>query len=533
MQHTARTCRPKLGTWLALFVVVALILSGTALPAAQAAPEAPLASPNQPTLVSPANGATGVAAPPTLSVNVTDPDSNPMSVSFYGRVKSAATPDFMLVLIPDPQNESQYAPAMFTSQTNWIVNNKAANNIVYVTAAGDMVNTSSSTTQYQNADTAIDILDAGGVRYTMATGNHDIAYGTTYYANYFGASRYASYLYSNGGWFGGSYDDYNTYSLFSASGMDFILINLQYNPGSAVLNWADGLLTTYSSRRAIVEQHDILNVNNSFVNQASYNALRDHNNLFLMLCGHMHNGSDGAAYLAGTGTGGAGQTIHIVQADYQDVSNGNGYLRLFRFSPANDLIYMTTYSPYINGTVYTTSPDQMNLAYDMPGAPAFQLIGTVAGVASGANASISWGGLSPSTAYEWYAVANDGTAGPNSATWSFTTAALAVPQAPVVSSITQGSGNVTLGWGAVSLDMNGNTTTITKYQVYGSQDPYFTSSGALLGEPTATTFPHTGGATGTTNWYYLVRAVDSVGPSTYSVRRTGRFGFTLVPGSGS
>ena len=28
-----------------------------------------------------------------------------------------------------------------------------------------------------------------------------------------------------------SYDDYNTYSLFSASGMDFILINLQYNPG--------------------------------------------------------------------------------------------------------------------------------------------------------------------------------------------------------------------------------------------------------------------------------------------------------------
>ena len=254
MQHTARTCRPKLGTWLALFVVVALILSGTALPGAQAAPEAPLASPNQPTLVGPANGATGVATPPTLSVNVTDPDSNPMTVSFYGRVKSAATPDFMLVLIPDPQNESQYAPAMFTSQTNWIVNNKAANNIVYVTAAGDMVNTSSSNTQYQNADAAIDILDAGGVRYTMATGNHDIAYGTTYYANYFGVSRYASYLYSNGGWFGGSYDDYNTYSLFSASGMDFILINLQYNPGSAVLNWAEGLLTTYSSRRAIVEQ---------------------------------------------------------------------------------------------------------------------------------------------------------------------------------------------------------------------------------------------------------------------------------------
>ena len=140
---------------------------------------------------------------------------------------------------------------------------------------------------------------------------------------------------------------------------------------------------------------------------------------------------------------------------------------------------MTTYSPYINGTVYTTSPDQKNLAYDMPAAPAFQLIGTVTGVTSGATASISWGGLSPSTEYEWYAVANDGAAGPNSATWSFTTAALAVPEAPVVSSITQGSGNVNLGWGAVTKDMNNNGTTIDAYRVYGSQEPYFTA-GMLL-----------------------------------------------------
>ena len=199
-----------------------------------------------------------------------------------------------------------------------------------------------------------------------------------------------------------------------------------------------------------------------------------------MLCGHMHNGSDGAAYLAGTGTGGAGQTIHIVQADYQDMSNGNGWLRLFRFSPTNDLIYMTTYSPYTGGSITSTSNyDQADLVYDMPGAPAYQLIGTVTGVASGANASISWSGLSPSTAYEWYAVANDGAAGPNSATWSFTTAALAVPEAPVVSSITQGSGNVNLGWGAVTKDMNNNGTTIDEYRVYGSQEPYFTA-GTLL-----------------------------------------------------
>ena len=80
-------------------------------------------------------------------------------------------------------------------------------------------------------------------------------------------------------------------------------------------------------------------------------------------------------------------------------------------------------------------------------------------------------------------------------------------------------------------DINNNPTTISKYQLYGSQSPYFTPSGTLLGEPTATEFTHGGGPTDTTNWYYVVRAVNVIGPSDDSARRTGRFGFTLAPGS--
>jgi uncharacterized repeat protein (TIGR02543 family) len=377
-------------------------------------------------LVQPANGATGVSTSPTLEVTVTDPESDPTTVSFYGRVKSAPQPDFMLVLIPDPQNESQYNVNMFKAQTNWMVANKAANNIAFVTAAGDMVNTSNSTTEYGNADSAVDILDAGGVWYTMAPGNHDNpGYASPLlYPNYFGASRYVSRTVALGYWFGGSYDDYNTYSLFSAGGMDFILINLKYNPSTEILNWAEGLMNTYSTRRVIVESHSILNVNNSFTAEGTtiYNALRDHNNLFLMLCGHMHSGSDGAAYVAGTGTGGAGQTIHIVQADYQDMSYGNGYLRLFRFSPSANMIYMNTYSPYTNGYITSTSNfDTVNLAYTMTLSQPYTLIGTVTGVTSGSNPTVTWPSLAYNQAYEWYAVASDGVLTTTSATWTFTT----------------------------------------------------------------------------------------------------------------
>ena len=216
---------------------------------------------------------------------------------------SAPGEDFTLVLIPDPQNESQYHVDMFIAQTNWIVANKDSSNIAFVTTAGDTVNTSSSNTQYQNADSAIDILDAGGVWHTVAPGNHDnpgVPPGTLRYPTYFGVSRYADREVVDGYWFGGFYDHYNTYSLFSAGGMDFILINLQYSPTTDILNWADALLTTYSDRRAIVEQHNILNVDNSWNNQGSYLALKDHGNLFLMLCGHMHTSLDGAAYRGGS-----------------------------------------------------------------------------------------------------------------------------------------------------------------------------------------------------------------------------------------
>jgi hypothetical protein len=248
---------------------------------------------------------------------------------------------------------------VYTSQTQWIANNKTSSNIVFATHVGDIVETATSATQWNNADAAMDILDAANVAYSVGPGNHDIG-GGSLYETYFGVSRF-----SGKSWYGGHYgsDNYNNYSLFSASGMDFILINLQYIPATAQISWANSLLQTYSTRRGIVVQHDLLNVNNTWLNQTSYTTLRSNANLFLMLCGHMHASNDGAAYLAGSGTD--GHAIHVMLANYQDFPNGgNGYLRILRFSPANNMIYATTYSPYINSYI-TTSPDQMNMAYNM------------------------------------------------------------------------------------------------------------------------------------------------------------------------
>jgi len=81
----------------------------------------------------------------------------------------------------------------------------------------------------------------------------------------------------------------------------------------------------------------------------------------------MHSPSDGAAYRAEARDD--GQTIHIMLADYQGYPNGgNGYLRILRFAPEEDMIYATTYSPHIDETI-TTYPDEMEMDYGMPEIP--------------------------------------------------------------------------------------------------------------------------------------------------------------------
>ena len=286
---------------------------------------------------------------------------------------SASAEDFAIVVLPDTQNYSDDNPdTYFRAQTQWIVENKDTLNIVYVAHEGDIVNSATTETQWQNADAAMSLLEdpietglADGIPYGVVPGNHDSP--TVYYNQYFGIDRFTGRTY-----YGGSYDSDNNdnYTLFSAGGMDFIVINLDYNsgPSSAVLSWADGLLQTYSDRRAIVVSHSMLNTNGTWTTAgtAIYNALEGNENLFLMLCGHMH----GEAMRTETATN--GNTVYVLLADYQDAPNGgNGWLRIMEFSPANDEITVKTYSPTLPAFGEDvsmgddTTSDVFVLSYDM------------------------------------------------------------------------------------------------------------------------------------------------------------------------
>ncbi len=92
-------------------------------------------------------------------------------------------------------------------------------------------------------------------------------------------------------------------------------------------------------------------------------------------------------------------------------------------SPAPSGATGVSTSPTLEVTVSDTDANPTNVTFygREVGAGTWQNLGTVYAVASGANATMSWPGLTVSTPYEWYVTVSDGPAITTGATWSFTT----------------------------------------------------------------------------------------------------------------
>lgn len=396
-------------------------------------------APFTPVLVQPADSAVNVATSPTLSVAVTDPEADDMTVTFYGRPLTTSNSDFTLVAMPDTQKYAERFSPIFAAQTQWVVDNKNALNIAHVMQLGDCVENGDEAAEWEFADAAFSLIEdpsttglTHGIPYSITVGNHDQTPfddpdgdSTALYNHYFGSARFSGRDYY-GGYYGSNFD--NHYELFSAGGMDFIIISLEYAGASSdVLTWADNVLNTYSNRRAIVISHYIINTGNpgSWGGQGRdiYDALKDRPNLFLMHSGHR----PGEGQRVDTHNG---NTVNTIVADYQSrqPDGGNGLLRILEFSPNNNEIRVKTYSPTLD-EYETDSDSQFTFSYDMQGAVDFVEIGQVSGVASGTNASMTWPGLRKSTEYEWYVTMDDGTGTTTGPTWSFTTGSQQPPAA--------------------------------------------------------------------------------------------------------
>src|SRR5436190_10849623 len=312
---------------------------------------------------------------------------------------------------------------MWFAQTEWIITNRVASNIVYAVELGDCVNDGdifnggNNSTQWRNATNAMWRLESRsrtllnyGIPYGVVVGNHDQEPngdpdGTTInYNTYFGEDHWTDKPY-----YGGHYSTNNDswFNLFSGGGLDFIVLSFEYDRyGSTIMQWAEDVLATNKNRRVIVAIHnagsDATPVDFSVQGQTIYDTLKDNTNFFLMLAGHRF-ANDGEGSRSDTYQG---RTVRTYVSDYQGRTNGgDGLMRLMRFSPSNNLVTISTYSPW-TGQYENDADSKMSFSYNMQPngagvAPtAWAAIATNTGVVPGTTNSLVWTGLQAGKTYE-------------------------------------------------------------------------------------------------------------------------------------
>jgi DNA repair exonuclease SbcCD nuclease subunit len=253
--------------------------------------------------------------------------------------------------------------------SEWVVNHAVKDNIKFVLHMGDIVNEDYEPYEWENANNAMSMLD-DVVPYALVVGNHDMLPGNPEYipdsmrntTNFNKTFPYTRF--KNKPWYGGrmindpfvprdSYD--NSYHFFTQGKLEFMIVSLEVGPTDDMLAWADSVIGNFPSKRVIVITHSYMlsNDKRDFPGGFGYlpvgsntgeeiweKLIKKHENIFLVLSGHVGNEDTHRGLLAS-----AGEKGNIV---YQQLNGDafDGWLRILRFVPAENSIYVQSYSPW-------------------------------------------------------------------------------------------------------------------------------------------------------------------------------------------
>ncbi len=288
----------------------------------------------------------------------------------YVPIESTGEYDYTLVGIPDIQSMVNHRPNDLNNAMQWIKNNAESQKISFAIQVGDLSDNGGVEGFYRTAAEQMSVLD-GAVPYSFVQGNHDYDDNSTRSRSSVLFNRYFTYSkYSQNAWFGGAFEQgsmSNTYNLFTAGGVDYLVINLEFGPRMSVIRWAGRLCEAYPDRRVIINTHGYLDPDGSIMTGKSrfpatnydfsnyieatdgmqlYDGLiRRYENIFMVLCGH--NCTDDS--VVRTDVGDHGNTIISMLIDPQcsrvnGAAWGEDPVMLMRFNESKRTIDCVFYS---------------------------------------------------------------------------------------------------------------------------------------------------------------------------------------------
>ena len=160
----------------------------------------------------------------------------------------------------------------------------------------------------------------------------------------------------------------NTYHRFTAGGIKWLVIGLEFGPRNAVLTWASGVIAAHPDHKVIVVTHAYLYhdsthhgcdtkhdwvpssygiADNEPANSGFdiwHKLVRQHPNILLVFGGHVLR--SGVGQLVSIGM--HGNRVYQMLANYQmRERGGEGFTRFITISPEKGIIRVRTYSPFL------------------------------------------------------------------------------------------------------------------------------------------------------------------------------------------
>ena len=272
---------------------------------------------------------------------------------------------FSFAVLPDTQQEVLSAgDSRFRNRTNWLVTNRTALDLRFVTHSGDVVNWDTPDhAQYVIAREAMRPLETARIPYSLAIGNHDtqatgpggsardpartreLVRDTGVFNQFFTAGQFGGVA---GRFEPGKVD--NSFSTYQAGGVQWLVLTLELWPRAQAVTWARSVVAAHPRHNVVVVTHDYLDGNGNIGQGSGYgatspqylydNLIKQYANIRLVFSGH--TGIAGQR----TDTGVNGNRIHSFLQTFH--SNSTNPVRLIEVDTAADSLRTWIYAPFNN-----------------------------------------------------------------------------------------------------------------------------------------------------------------------------------------